>query len=356
MESLNKEEKDIILDFYFRCGDEKHITRARDMIASDPRAAKLYSRLEETLTQLDHIKYEPCPDNLVDLTIARLKLAASAEQARLESLLATEHRKSTQARSMAATTRQSFWRNVAEVAAVAAVILVVVGVYFPTTSNMRQIAWRNRCNAGLARVGAGIASYTNDHNGALPAVKMTAGAPWWKVGDQGTKNQSNTRHIWLLVKDGYVKSEDFVCPGRKDGQPANLDIAQVRRYSDFPNRRSMNFSFMLMNDKTARRLRKAGSKMVMLSDLNPVFETLVENRDLLKESDEFTRVLISRQLMEMMSTNHKGKGQNLLFGDGSAQFKKIRIILGDDIFTIKGKNIYSGCEIPFNDEDIFLAP
>lgn len=96
--------------------------------------------------------------------------------------------------------------------------------------------------------------------------------------------------------------------------------------------------------------------MVMLSDLNPVFETLVENRDLLKESDEFTKVLISRQLMEMMSTNHKGKGQNLLFGDGSAQFKKIRIILGDDIFTIKGKNIYSGCEMPFNDEDIFLAP
>ena len=356
MESLNKEEKDIILDFYFRCGDEKRITRARDMIASDPRAAKLYSRLEETLTQLDHVKYEPCPDNLVDLTIARLKLAASAEQARLESLLATEHRKSTQTQSIVATVRQSFWRNVAEVAAVAAVILIVVGVYFPTTSNMRQMAWRNKCNATLARVGAGITGYTNDHNGALPSVKMVAGSPWWKVGDQGAKNQSNTRHIWLLVKNGYVKSEDFICPGRKDGRPANLDIAQVRRYSDFPNRQSMNFSFMLMNGKTARQLKKAGSKMVMLSDLNPVFETLIENRDLLKDSDEFTKVLISRQLMEMMSTNHKGKGQNLLFGDGSAKFKKTRIILGDDIFTIEGKNIYSGSETPFSDKDIFLAP
>lgn len=356
MESLSKEEKDIILDFYFRCGDEERITRARDMIASDPRAAKLYSRLEETLTQLDHIKYEPCPDNLVDLTVARLKLAASAEQARLESLLATEHRKSMQTKGMAATIRQSFWRNVAEVAAVAAIILVVVGVYFPTTSNMRQIAWRNKCNAGLSRIGTGIAGYTNDHNGALPSVKMKAGSPWWKVGDQGKKNQSNTRAVWLLVRDGYVKSEDFVCPGRKDGQPANLDIAQVRRHRDFPNRQSMNFSFILMNDKTARQLKKAGSKMVMLSDLNPVFETLIENKDLLKESNEFEKVLINRQLMEMMSTNHKGKGQNLLFGDGSAQFKKARIVLGDDIFTIEGKNIYSGCEMPFSDEDIFLAP
>ncbi len=96
--------------------------------------------------------------------------------------------------------------------------------------------------------------------------------------------------------------------------------------------------------------------MVMLSDLNPVFETLIENRDLLKESNEFEKVLISRQLMEMMSTNHNDKGQNLLFGDGSAQFKKTRIILGDDIFTIEGKNIYSGCEMPFSNEDIFLAP
>jgi hypothetical protein len=83
---------------------------------------------------------------------------------------------------------------------------------------------------------------------------------------------------------------------------------------------------------------------------------LIENRDLLKESNEFEKVLISTQLMEMMSTNHKGKGQNLLFGDGSAQFKRARIVLGDDIFTIKGKNIYSGSEMPFSDEDIFLAP
>lgn len=70
MGSLSKEDKDIILDFYFRCGDEETINRGRDLVASNPEAAILYARLEETLTQLDSIKYEPCPDNLVELTVA----------------------------------------------------------------------------------------------------------------------------------------------------------------------------------------------------------------------------------------------------------------------------------------------
>jgi hypothetical protein len=356
MKSLSQEEKDIILDFYFRCGSQERIDKARDMIASDERAAKLYARLEDTLVQLDHVKYEPCPQNLVDLTVARLKLAASAEQASLEKLLAAEQQKSFQAQTIAATIRRSFWKNIAEVAAVAAVILVVVGVYFPATSNMRQIAWRNRCNAGLSRVGAGIAGYRNDHNSALPAVNMTAGSPWWKVGEQGEENQSNTRHIWLLVKGGYVKAEDFVCPGKEDGKPATMDIAQIQKYNDFPNRRSVNYSFMLMGNKMAKQIEKRGAKTVMLSDLNPVFEKIFNDNGLLNESDEFTRVLISRQLMEMMSTNHKNKGQNVLFGDGASKFKKDRVIFGDDIFTLKDKSIYSGREMTFDIGDIFLAP
>ena len=93
MPNLNKEEKEVILDFYFRCGDPERINRGRDLIASNPEAAQLYARLEDTLTQLDSVKYEPCPDNLVEITVAKLKLAASSEQARLQSLLADEQKK-----------------------------------------------------------------------------------------------------------------------------------------------------------------------------------------------------------------------------------------------------------------------
>ena len=80
MNRLNHQEQELILDFYFHCGQEEDIDRGRDLIAANPDAAKLYAKLEETLTDLDHVKYEPCPDNLVDLTIARLKIAASVTQ------------------------------------------------------------------------------------------------------------------------------------------------------------------------------------------------------------------------------------------------------------------------------------
>ena len=354
MNSLNKEEKDIILDFYFRCGSEERINQARDMIASDQRAAQLYARLERTLTQLDSVKYEPCPENLAEITIARLKLAASSQQARLESLLAAEQKKGELASSPTATARRSFWRNISEVAAVAAVILVVVGVYFPATSNMRQIALRNKCNAQMARVGAGIAGYANDNNGMLPSVKMTPGSAWWKVGDQGKRNQSNTRPYWLLVRKGYVKNTDFVCPGRKDAKAVELDLAQVAEYNDFPSRQSVNYSFKFMYDRGAKQ--KRAERSVLLSDLNPVFEKIFDSKGMWHKSDEFTRVVINEQLCNMLSTNHAGKGQNVLFGDGNSSFKKTRRIFDDDIFTVKGMKIYFGREVPYDEDDIFLAP
>jgi hypothetical protein len=352
MNTLSKEEKDLILDFYFRCGSTERIDEARDMIASDPRAAELYTSLESSLKQLDSIKYEPCPENLVELTIARLKLAASSEQVRLESLLAEEQRKTHLSSIPVTTAKRSFWRNAAKIAAVAAVFLVVIGVYFPATFSMRQIAWRNKCSSNLTSVGAGIAGYAQDHDGALPRVDMNPGSPWWKVGDQGTKNQSNTRHIWLLVKDGYVNLDDFICPGREDAQTPQFD--QAVALNDFPSRQAISYSFKFTPNKTAKS--KVGSKTVLLSDLNPVFEDVFSNSNLWKQTDEFTKILISKQLLEMMSTNHLGKGQNVLFGDGSSDFKKTRMISGDDIFTIKGKSVYSGREVPTDNKDIFLAP
>lgn len=354
MNSLSREEKDIILDFYFRCGSTERINQARDMIASDPRAAALYASLEGSLKSLDSIKYEPCPDNLAELTVARLRLVASSEQARLESLLAEEQRRTEHSNLSGVTTKRSFWHNIAEFAAVAAVFLVFVGVYFPVTNSMRQISWRNKCNDNMGSVSAGLGGYAGDHNGSLPAVDMNLGSPWWKVGNQGKENQSNTRHIWLLVKGGYVNLDSFICPGRKDTPVQQLDASKATRLSDFPNRKAMSYSSKFIANDTAKK--NIGSKTVLLSDLNPVFENKFSDSAIWGKSDNFTRVLIDKQLLEMMSSNHLGKGQNVLLSDGSSDFQKSRVMFGDDIFTVKGKSVYSGCEVPSDNQDIFLAP
>jgi len=354
MSSLSKDEKELIFDFYFRCGDQERINRGRDLIAGNPEAGELYARLENSLSRLDSIRHEPCPESLVELTVAKLKLAASSEQTRLEGLLAAEQRKTVHSESPVATTSRSFWRNVVEVAAIAAVVLVVTGVSLPSLSKMRKNARaQTGCQANLMRIGQAIAKYANDNNGELPAVAMTAGSPWWKVGAQGAKNQSNTRHMWLLVKKGYLDGKDFICPGRKDAQVVTYTPAQLANYNDFPSRQHINYSFTFISDKTGQSQK--GRRSILLADLNPVFEKLFDKGKFCRP-DESTRIFIEGQLLKIMSANHAGRGQNILFGDGSSNFKKTRIIFNDDIYTVKDARSYSGCEVPSCKEDIFLAP
>lgn len=355
MSTLKPEEKEILLDFYFRCGTEERIDQGRDLVASNPEAAKLYDDLEKTLTQLDGAKYEPCPDNLAEITIARLKLAAVQSQQNLENLLEKEQEKTSDRSSKPVTAQRSFWRF-AEMAAIAAMIVLVAGIFKPAVANMRRIADQTVCRSRLKRVGAGMTSFAGNNNGFLPAVAMRAGAPWWKIGDQGKESQSNTRHNWLLVKDGYVEAKDFVCPGRKGAKVLKLKPAQLQALNDFPSRQNVSYSFMLMCGETAKRQR-AGKMTVLVADLNPVFEKVFNsNGESFSTADEFARILLNSQTQKMMSSNHQGRGQNLLISGGSAQFKKQRIFLNDDIYTIKDKQSYSGKEMPCSPDDIFLVP
>jgi hypothetical protein len=352
MSNLKQEEKELILDFYFRCGDEDNITRARDMIASKPEAAKLYAGLEETLTQLDSIKYEPCPDNIVELTVARLKLAASKGAPKLHNLLEKEQKKTFVREKQSVTVHPHHWRNIIEVAAIAAVILIITGLGFPMLSNVRQKSWQTACQAKLGKVGQGLVNYAYDNRDTLPSVATSAGSPWWKVGDQGSKNHSNTRHLWLLVKENYVDAENFTCPGHKKATPVRFDTASLHQYNDFPSRNNLSFSFRTKCNKTLEKMR---SVTIIMADRNPVFANIPQGNEYFK-FNEFTKIFVSEELKRAMSPNHNSKGQNLLNCDGSARFSPNRVVDGDDIFMIEGVDQYSGCEVPRDDHDIFLAP
>jgi prepilin-type processing-associated H-X9-DG protein len=67
-------------------------------------------------------------------------------------------------------------------------------------------------------------------------------------------------------------------------------------------------------------------------------------------------VLLTDQLKKMCSPNHGARGQNVLYCDGSVEYVKQRIVNGDDIFTIRGVEAYTGTEMPLDENDIFLVP
>lgn len=72
---LSNYQQKLIFDCCFHCADAGQIKRGTALIDSNPEAANLCSCLEGFLGRLSLIKEQSCPDSLVDLTIARLKLA-----------------------------------------------------------------------------------------------------------------------------------------------------------------------------------------------------------------------------------------------------------------------------------------
>jgi len=330
---------------------------AKKLIETDSRARQFYEQLKDTLQFLNHLDHDAedqCPEHLAELTVNKLKVASSAENARIHSLLAEEGEKVASGpvaynENIKISRFRSFWQNLPDVATVACVLLIVASVAFPTFNHMRDKSRQVACSACMGNVGRGIAAYRNDNSSSLPAVATVAGAPWWKVGDQGQKNQSNTRHPWLLVKNGYVDAGNFVCPGRKDGIKAEFTKEQLQKLNDFPSRRHISYSYMFMCDKRAKR--QWNGRTVIMADMNPIFARVSPSTT----RQQFETLSIGDQLRKAMSPNHR-KGQVILFFDGSALYKKVRILSGDDIYMAKDKTAYTGCEVPGDITDIFLVP
>ena len=356
---LSSEDQQLILDFYFRCGDEEDITRGRDLIAADPEAARLYASLEETLTELDSIKYEACPDNLAELTVARLKVAASAKTVgthKLQVLLKEEQENQDYLAVPAPVPAGAgrFWRPAFEILATAAAVMLAAGILFPSFGAMRERSRQILCSQNLSRIGQAMAVFGNDQDGRIGAVTVKTGSPWWKIGYQGPEIHSNTRYPWQLVKGGYIDGQSFVCDGHIEGTPVRYDARQMSRLDDFPSRRNVSYSFILLCDDNNSLTKR--SRRVIASDLNPLFQQLPFQTAVYQKLNEFERIQLNEQLRQILSPSHRGKGQNTLFSDGSVEFVRVRVVNGDDIFTIDGGDGYTGKETPCDPDDIFLVP
>jgi hypothetical protein len=376
MEKLSREQKQGILDFYFRCGSEERIEEARDLIASNPEAAELYANLEKTLKQLDSVKYEPCPENLVELTVARLKLAA-AEKAelggkrRVEKLTAaavagkesqeqlaglisregdSDWSRSDGEGAVISMREPGLWLRFGKGVAAAAVFMIVGTALLTTLNYMRQMSHRIGCGRQLAGVFNGLSNYSSEHDGQMPAVATALGSPWYKVGDQGKANHSNTRNLWLLVQGDYARPADFICPGSPLSEAIQFDPNRKASLKDFPDRRNVTYSFRIISNKPVDLESLHG--MALMADLNPVFESL------LQQAEGQLQLKLNEHLASVNSCNHARRGQNVLFGDGSVRFVKTRKVgvENDDIFTLQNTDMYRGYELPASANDAFLAP
>lgn len=341
MGSLNTEQKELLVSYYFNCCSESQKLEIENLISEEPEALKIYRGLERHIGVLDHLSDEKCPDYLVEITMNRFNEMTSSQR-RLENLL--------KAQSDSTFKSSGLLNSFAKVAAIAAMVVVVAAVYYPATCHMRSISMRNACQDNLRSVASSIASYANDNQGMMPMVQISEGTPWWQVGSQDDASHSNTRNLWLLVKNGYAKMDDFICPAAQkctSNQLSTIQISDFRR--DFPNKNFIDYSFRVANG-TPVRYDRMGS-VILAADSNPLFENSCDAR-----MSKFRRIILNEELVKIPSRNHNGSGQNVMFADGSTSFCSDRNYANDDIYTIKNTSEYSGIELPVYNNDVFLAP
>ena len=348
MTPLNSQEQQLLFDCAMGLASRDDVIQARELLQNRPEAVAIYKTLKRALAPLDELPREECPDDLAERTVANLVNRAQADTSedRLEKVLAADD-------AAATPIRIPFWRNWGDIAAVAAVLVILVGIVLPALGYARQQYQQQRCQTQMAGIHRALASYVADHDGQMPRVPMAPGSPWWKVGYQGADNQSNTRGPWLLVKQGYVDPNRFICPARPESRRLRFDTLEVANFNDFPSATYIHFSIRIGCPQA--KPQGLDGRRVILADMNPLSEKLPSDY-----SAEFT-LRLCNELMTANSKNHNRRGQNVLFCDGSVEFTRRRntSISEDDIYTLTemtdGCEI-RGCEVPSCETDAFLAP
>jgi len=341
---LNSEQKQLIFDYCLGLTSSEQIAEAETLISSNEQAALIHIKLKATLEPLNSLEFESCPDSLVERTVLRLNSLANSSQDRLQELLASEQNREVTTKSRL---RFDFARKFATAAVFMIVGSLLITTFRAVSGYARHHSLRQQCQMQQSSIFRGLHSYISDHNDQPPAVATSSGAYWWKVGDQGTENHSNTRRVYLLVKEGYVTPDKFVCPACEYGENLEMTPSQLSKFKDFPSRRYVTYSFQISCRQT--RNGKLLCRNVIMADWNPLFEELSDN------SKQFN-LRLNKKLLTLNSINHNRRGQNVLFGDGRVEFLKTRFIGTDDIFTLQDTDIYQGCEAPSCETDFFLAP
>ena len=333
MSSASNEQKQLLFDYSLSLTSQSDSAAAQALISSSEEAAQFYRSLQTVLAPLGALDAEPCPDELAQRTILRLTNLANSGHRGLEELLATEQ-------SRPITIKVGLWRNLGEMAAIAAVLMLFASVLLPMLGRERQRYWKQRCQAQLSSVFQGLTNYLSEYDGQSPAVAAKPGQQW------------NTQCIYLPVKLGYLKDPAvFICPGRDRRQVIQFDISRAHEYSDFPTREHITYS---PRKRCPDSLKQGGlCRGPILSDRNPIFDY--------QSLNEFKKRLDEASL-KANSRNHAGEGQNVLCDDGRVEFTTIRAIgvANDDIFTRQDMGCGSEvgeCELlPFCETDILLAP
>lgn len=231
-----------------------------------------------------------------------------------------------------------------EVAAVAAVIVLAIGLGVPSMLHMRQRGQRAACSANMASIGRGMQAYALANLNSLPFIGWNSNCSWRPTDEPGLDVRPNRRHVYALLRNGHLPARIFVCPSAAD---LPMPDDQVPYHDDFPEPRNVSYAYQ--NMAGVRPSIRDNPDLPVLGDDNPFFDN----------GWPVFAVMRGLGLSDPAETNsraHGGAGQNILTIRGNVKWMTTPNcgVGGDNIWTLDHVDEYTGREGPQSSTDSHL--
>jgi len=329
MESDRDSVEETLLYWHLNRLDDEQRSWVEAELRRDAELRAKSDRLGQILQPLDHWRVAPGQPNLETKVLAHVERSGQASH--VSPVLPME-----------GGGRGRFpFVSLRDLVAVAACILLLIGVFVPGVSELRNRSQRAMCASNLRSIFGGVSSYQQAFAGSLPFAGRPQGAYWLPAGARGRPYASNSRHAYLLVKFNYGPTpDDFICPGTKTGRPMRVD--DLRAYDDFAS--ACNVSYAMLNLAGPAPNLRPVMPIVYLGDTNPLFVGARFNPSV--DPDKTN------------SPAHRGRGQTVLTLDGSVKWmtKPIYGPRRDNLWLIGNIRKYTGMEALTRDDDVQLVP
>jgi prepilin-type processing-associated H-X9-DG protein len=215
------------------------------------------------------------------------------------------------------------------------IICLMMSVLLPSLNRARETANRVKCASNLRQIGQALLLYSNENRGAYPRTFYSSGAnliadatgstsadPFATTNPVGTNNIPAA--LFLLMRTQEITSEVFTCPsssGEKDDYGGGSNSSLNRgNFSAIPKNLSFSFADPYPNSTAV------GAGYKWNSGLDPAFAVAADmNPGITGSNDAVTNAALTTtasqaNLKQGNSNNHNEDGQNVLFGDGHAEF------------------------------------
>jgi len=332
---------------------------------------------------------------------------------------------STDLRAPSRTSLRAF--SVIELLMILFLVALLISILLPSLSRARQLAKRAVCAANARGLGQGFWIYANDYDEWFPRhyyrdveegadttkphhvrwVGTMGSSDALRVSEQTSPTKSPeashpSRSLFLSITLGNAMPATFVCPSSGDredelrnyGPDAGEAAARASQPGfnrfDFLGYDRLSYGYQLPYGAAGKPRMSLDPRVVILADKGPYYqagqpglEGTDTRRDALagkkppelsgQDADVLASLRDADRWRAYNSRNHRGEGQNTLYGDGHVEFAKTPFagLNFDNVYTIQAAGPQGG-ELkaaaggtvpgaderlgPRSDKDTFLVP